>query len=78
MAFTTKKNYIRLVLDESVLYLGNTNGTIVVRGEVIVNFIKDTAIQGPIDLLFEGLQRFYPWRGMKLYILHFLLCFTAI
>ncbi|KAI9276838.1 hypothetical protein BDA99DRAFT_494254 [Phascolomyces articulosus] len=63
MAFpVTKKNYLRLVLDEPVSYLGNTNGTIIVRGEVIVNFTKDTAIQGPIDLVFEGLQRFYPWR----------------
>ncbi|KAG2226486.1 hypothetical protein INT45_014230 [Circinella minor] len=62
MTFTAKKNYLRLILDEPVSYLGNTNGTIVVRGEVIVNFTKDTPIQGPIELLFEGLQRFYPWR----------------
>ncbi|KAI9497345.1 hypothetical protein BDB00DRAFT_620187 [Zychaea mexicana] len=60
----TKKNCLRLVLDEPVSFLGNTNGTIIVRGEVIVHFINDTAIQGPIDLVFEGLQRYYPWKDI--------------
>ncbi|KAI7887092.1 hypothetical protein K492DRAFT_232990 [Lichtheimia hyalospora FSU 10163] len=57
-----KKDVFRLILDEPVSYLGNTTGTIIVRGEVIVNFPKDTAIQGPISLIFEGIQRYYPWR----------------
>ncbi|KAJ8661512.1 hypothetical protein O0I10_002778 [Lichtheimia ornata] len=57
-----KKDVFRLILDEPVSYLGNTTGTIIVRGEVIVNFPKDTAIQGPISLVFEGIQRYYPWR----------------
>lgn len=59
-----KKDVFRLILDEPVSYLGNTTGTIIVRGEVIVNFPKDTAIQGPISLVFEGIQRYYPWRGI--------------
>ncbi|KAI8140011.1 hypothetical protein BJV82DRAFT_543654 [Fennellomyces sp. T-0311] len=59
-----RKNYLKLVLDETTLYLGNQDGTIIVRGEAIVNFTKDTAIQGPIELEFEGLQRWYPWRDL--------------
>ncbi|KAI9318097.1 hypothetical protein BX666DRAFT_1934741 [Dichotomocladium elegans] len=57
-----KKDVFRLVLDEPVAHLGNLDGTVVIRGEVIVNFSKDTAIQGAIKLIFEGIQRYYPWR----------------
>ncbi|CAO3635461.1 unnamed protein product [Mucor hiemalis] len=56
-----KKDILRVVLDEPRLYIEETLGSIMVRGEVIVNFPKDTAIQGPIDLLFEGIQRYQTW-----------------
>lgn len=58
-----KKDILRVVLDEPRLYIEETLGSIMVRGEVIVNFPKDTAIQGPIDLLFEGIQRYQTWPG---------------
>ncbi|EIE79895.1 hypothetical protein RO3G_04600 [Rhizopus delemar RA 99-880] len=32
-----------------------------VRGEVVVHFSNDTPIQGPIELVFEGIQRFQTW-----------------
>ncbi|KAL0090808.1 hypothetical protein F4703DRAFT_1790761 [Phycomyces blakesleeanus] len=56
-----KKNPLQVVLDESVIYLEESFGSVLIRGEVIVNFEKPTPIQGPIEILFEGIQRFYPW-----------------
>lgn len=63
LSIVKKKCPLRLVLDEPVAYLGNISGTILVRGDVIVNLPKDTPIQGPIELIFEGIQRYYPWSG---------------
>ncbi|KAI8374168.1 uncharacterized protein BYT42DRAFT_599294 [Radiomyces spectabilis] len=56
-----KKCPLQLILDEQVLYLEDSLESVMVRGEVIVSFPKDTHIQGPIELLFEGIQRFIPW-----------------
>ncbi|CAO3701330.1 unnamed protein product [Rhizopus stolonifer] len=56
-----KKNDIRVVLDEPRLFVEASLGSIMVRGEVVVHFTKDTAIQGPIELVFEGIQRFQTW-----------------
>ncbi|KAI7879211.1 uncharacterized protein EV154DRAFT_555422 [Mucor mucedo] len=56
-----KKNDMRVILDEAQLYVEETSGSVMVRGEVIVNFTKDTPIQGPIELLFEGIQRYQTW-----------------
>jgi hypothetical protein len=58
---STKKEILKVVLDEPRLYVEESLGSVMVRGEVIVNFPKDTQIQGPIELLFEGIQRFHPW-----------------
>lgn len=58
-----KREVIRVVLDEPRLYLEESLGSVMVRGEVIVDFAKDTYIQGPIELLFEGIQRFQTWPG---------------
>ena len=58
-----RNSVFSVVLDEPTLYLGKSTGTKVIRGEVIVNFTKDTAIQGPIALVFQGVQTYYPWRG---------------
>ncbi|KAG0183367.1 hypothetical protein DFQ28_008859 [Apophysomyces sp. BC1034] len=57
----SNKKPLSLVLDEPVLYLEDTLGSVMVRGEVIANFTKDTSIQGPIEVLFEGIQRYNPW-----------------
>ncbi|KAI8147584.1 hypothetical protein BJV82DRAFT_508306 [Fennellomyces sp. T-0311] len=57
-----RNNVLSVVLDEPTLYLGKSTGNKVIRGEVIVNFTKDTAIQGPIALVFRGVQTYYPWR----------------
>ncbi|KAF7724081.1 hypothetical protein EC973_001414 [Apophysomyces ossiformis] len=57
----SNKNPLSVVLDEPVLYLEDTLGSVMVRGEVIGHFTKDTAIQGPIELVFEGIQRYNPW-----------------
>jgi hypothetical protein len=59
----TRKEILRVVVDEPRLYIEESLGSVMVRGEVIVNFPKDTFIQGPIEILFEGIQRFYPWAG---------------
>lgn len=59
----TEKDIIRVVLDEPRLYVEESLGSVMVRGEVIVKFPKDTHIQGPIDLIFEGIQRFQTWPG---------------
>ncbi|KAI8981787.1 hypothetical protein BDF20DRAFT_905605 [Mycotypha africana] len=52
---------LRVVLDEPRLFVEQSIGSAMVRGEVIVNFPTDTLIQGPIELVFEGIQRFHPW-----------------
>jgi hypothetical protein len=59
-----KKDCLRIILDESKLYLDESLPSAMVRGEVIVNFAKETLIQGPIEVVFEGIQRFLPWAGM--------------
>ncbi|KAI8067111.1 hypothetical protein BC940DRAFT_301327 [Gongronella butleri] len=56
--FKSKKP-LRLVLDEPVLYIEDKPA--MVRGEVIVHFAHETTIQGPIELVFEAIQIFYPW-----------------
>lgn len=58
---SAKKEILKVVLDEPRLFVEESLGSVMVRGEVIVNFPKDTQIQGPIELLFEGIQRFHPW-----------------
>jgi hypothetical protein len=58
-----KNETLRVVLDEPRLYIEENLGTVMVRGEVIVNFSRDTPIQGPIELLFEGIQRYQTWPG---------------
>ncbi|KAL9547958.1 hypothetical protein MBANPS3_005908 [Mucor bainieri] len=59
---SAKKEVLKVVLDEPRLYVEESLGSVMVRGEVIVNFPKDMQIQGPIELLFEGIQRFHPWQ----------------
>ncbi|KAI7858171.1 hypothetical protein BDC45DRAFT_499007 [Circinella umbellata] len=59
-----RNNVLSVVLDEPILFLGKSTGTRIIRGEVIVNFTKDTAIQGPITLVFKGIQTYYPWRDI--------------
>ncbi|KAG1142519.1 hypothetical protein G6F37_008188 [Rhizopus arrhizus] len=56
-----KKNVLRVVLDECRLFVEESYGSVMVRGEVVVNFSKDTPLQGPIELVFEGIQRFQTW-----------------
>ncbi|KAI8080201.1 uncharacterized protein B0P05DRAFT_540400 [Gilbertella persicaria] len=56
-----KNEVLRVVLDEPRIYVEESLGSVMIRGEVIVNFLKDTHIQGPIELLFEGIQRYHPW-----------------
>ncbi|KAI9341078.1 hypothetical protein BD770DRAFT_399268 [Pilaira anomala] len=58
------KAVLRVVLDEPQLYLAETSGSFMIRGEVVVTFVKDTLIQGPIELLFEGIQRYQAWNGI--------------
>jgi hypothetical protein len=58
-----KSEILRVVLDERRLYIEETLGSVMVRGEVIVNFPRDTPIQGPIELIFEGIQRYQTWPG---------------
>ncbi|CAO3596922.1 unnamed protein product [Absidia cylindrospora] len=53
------KKALRLVLDEPVLFVEDKPA--MVRGEVIVHFSHDTTIQGPIELVFEAIQTFFPW-----------------
>lgn len=60
------KDVLRVVLDQPQLYIEETLNSAMVRGEVIVNFSKDTQIQGPIELVFEGIQRYQIWPGNKL------------
>lgn len=55
----------RIILDESVAFLGDTSSSSMVRGEVIVNFEYQTRISGPIQLVFAGTQIVYPWKGMS-------------
>lgn len=64
----TKREVLRVILDEPRLYIEESLGSVMVRGEVIVNFEKDTHIQGPIELLFEGIQRYQTWPGKQLLI----------
>ncbi|KAI9257347.1 hypothetical protein BDA99DRAFT_516206 [Phascolomyces articulosus] len=59
-----RNNALSVVLDEPILFLGKSTGTKIIRGEVIVNFSKDTSIQGPITLVFQGIQTYYPWRDI--------------
>lgn len=59
----SKREVLKVVLDEPRIYLEESLGSVMIRGEVIVNFPKDTPIHGPIELTFEGIQRFYPWPG---------------
>lgn len=61
---TYKKDVLRVILDEPRLFLEESLGSTLIRGEVIVNFPKDTPIQGPIELVFEGTQRFHTWPGI--------------
>lgn len=59
----SNKDAFRVILDEPRLYLRESLGSVMVRGEAIVNFSKDTYIQGNIEVIFEGIQRFHPWSG---------------
>lgn len=64
---THKKDVLRVILDEPRLFVEESLGSTLIRGEVIVNFSKDTPIQGPIELVFEGIQRFHTWPGIYIY-----------
>lgn len=64
-AIPQRNRLFRLILDEPVIYLGDTIGTSMVRGEVMVNFEQQTRIHGPIQLVFSGAQIVYPWKGMS-------------
>ncbi|KAG1290503.1 hypothetical protein G6F66_008592 [Rhizopus arrhizus] len=57
----TKKNVLQVILDEPTLFAEKSLGSVMVRGEVVVHFSNDTPIQGPIELVFEGIQRFQTW-----------------
>lgn len=61
------KQVLRVVLDQPQLFIEETLNSAMIRGEVIVNFNKDTQIQGPIELVFEGIQRYQTWPGNKLF-----------
>lgn len=66
MSFTKpncKDEVLRVIPDEIRLFLDDSLGFAVVRGEVITNFSKKTSIMGPIELAFESVQRFFPWQG---------------
>lgn len=36
-----------------------------VRGEVIVDFSEDILVQGPIEVVFEGIQHYHTWQVKK-------------
>ncbi|CAO3611523.1 unnamed protein product [Cunninghamella blakesleeana] len=57
--FKKSKKPFRLVLDEPVLFVEDKPA--MVRGEVIANMPHETHIQGPIELVFEAIQIYYPW-----------------
>ncbi|CAO3633554.1 unnamed protein product [Cunninghamella echinulata] len=57
--FKKNKKPFRLVLDEPVLFIEDKPA--MVRGEVIANMSHETHIQGPIEIVFEAIQIFYPW-----------------
>lgn len=59
--FKKNKKPFRLVLDEPVLFIEDKPA--MVRGEVIANLSHETHIQGPIEIVFEAIQIFYPWEG---------------
>ncbi|KAI8371845.1 hypothetical protein BD560DRAFT_446620 [Blakeslea trispora] len=59
---TSKREVLQVILDQPRIYLEESLGSVMIRGEVIVCFSRDTSIQGPIDLVFEGIQRFLPWK----------------
>ncbi|KAI8884034.1 hypothetical protein K501DRAFT_332936 [Backusella circina FSU 941] len=61
---SNNKEPLRLLLDQRRIYMNDSLGSVMMRGEVIVNFPKDTMILGPIQLVFEGIQRFYTWSGI--------------
>ncbi|KAI9482678.1 MAG: hypothetical protein EXX96DRAFT_605803 [Benjaminiella poitrasii] len=58
---SSKRDVLRVIVDQPRLYIEESLGSTLIRGEVVCNFSKDAFIQGPIELLFEGIQRFYPW-----------------
>jgi hypothetical protein len=64
---SNNKEPLRLLLDQRRIYMHESLGSVMMRGEVIVNFPKDTMILGPIQLVFEGIQRFYAWSGKLKY-----------
>jgi hypothetical protein len=72
-----KKDVLRVVLDQPRLFIEKT-GSAMVRGEVFVHFLKDTQIQGPIELLFEGVQNYQLWPGKKEKIVNFLLMISSL
>ncbi|KAI8350385.1 hypothetical protein BD560DRAFT_450133 [Blakeslea trispora] len=57
---------LKVILDEPRIYVNDLLGSAIVRGEVVANFPKDLRIQGPIELAFEGIQRYHPWPGEAL------------
>ena len=63
-----KKNVLQVILDEPTLFAEKSLGSVMVRGEVVVHFSNDTPIQGPIELVFEGIQRFQTWPGKHIHV----------
>ncbi|KAI8978930.1 hypothetical protein BDB01DRAFT_843995 [Pilobolus umbonatus] len=62
-----KNEVLQVILDEPRLYIEESLGSVMIRGEVVVCFEKPTYIEGFIDLLFEGIQTYYPTKEeMKL------------
>ncbi|OBZ90377.1 hypothetical protein A0J61_01573 [Choanephora cucurbitarum] len=66
MLTNKRPEVLKVVLDEPRIYVNDLLGSAMVRGEVITNFPKDIYIQGPIELVFEGIQRYHPWPGEAL------------
>ncbi|KAI8884033.1 hypothetical protein K501DRAFT_248590 [Backusella circina FSU 941] len=61
---TNNKEQLRLLVDQRIIYTRDSLGSVMIRGEVIVNFPKDTMIVGTMQLVFEGIQRYYTWPGI--------------
>jgi hypothetical protein len=63
ISINSNKEQLRLLVDQRIIYTRDSLGSVMIRGEVIVNFPKDTMIVGTIQLVFEGIQRYYTWPG---------------
>lgn len=63
MSYTnsSRDEVLRVIPDEIRIYLDDSLGFALVRGEVISKFTKETYIRGPIELAFERVERLLPY-----------------